>query len=130
MIGTHFMASNRPSGKRRNAPDGRFHATGGRVLLPEASVALPLKCGTLLRKALLAFGQNNPGEMGPYHCRLVLIEGTASAEHNCSTMQVRRTCIAGVAAERAAISVPPYAVATASCGAPADTSVWAGYRGR
>ena len=77
------MASNRPSGrrgarrdapasgKRRNAPDGRFDATAGRVLLPEGSVALPLKCATLRRKALLAFGQNNPGEMGAYHCRLV-----------------------------------------------------------
>jgi hypothetical protein len=83
MIGTHFMASNRPfgqarcaarylvSGKHRNAPDGRFHATEGRVLLPECRVAFRLKWGTLRRKARLAFGQNNPGEMGPYYCSLV-----------------------------------------------------------
>ena len=84
LIGTHFMASNRPfgqarcaarylvSGKRRNAPDGRFHATGGRVLLPEGSVALRLKCGTLRRKARLALRQSNPGEMSPYHRKVVV----------------------------------------------------------
>ncbi len=73
------MASNRPfgkarfaarcsaSGKQRNAPDGRFHATVGRVLLAQCGVALRLKCWALLRKARLALRQNNPGEMGPYH---------------------------------------------------------------
>ncbi len=78
------MASNRPFGqarcaarylvssKRRNAPDGRFHATGGRVLLPQCRVAPCLKCGALRRKARLALRQNNPGEMSPYQCKLVL----------------------------------------------------------
>ena len=77
------MASNRPfgqarraarclaSGKRRNAADGRFHATVGRVLLAQCRVALRLKCGALRRKARLALRQNNPGEMGPYQCKLV-----------------------------------------------------------
>ena len=77
------MASNRPfgqarraarcraSGKRRNAPDGRFHATEGRVLLAQCGVALGLKRGALRRKARLALRQNNPGEMGPYQCKVV-----------------------------------------------------------
>ncbi len=45
-----------------------------------SGVALCLKCETLRRKARLAFGQNNPGEMGPYHCRLVLVGYEAGAE--------------------------------------------------
>ncbi len=57
---------------RRNAADGRFHATEGRVLLPECRVALRLKCGALRRNARLALGQNNPGEMGSYQCKLVV----------------------------------------------------------
>ncbi len=78
------MASNRPFGQarcvgrdaahraaRRNASDGRFHATEGRVLLAQCGVALRLKCGALRRKARLALRQNNPGEMGPYHRKLV-----------------------------------------------------------
>jgi len=66
------MASNRPfgqarcaarclpvvwtwaSGKQRNAPDGRFHATnlhgGGRVLLRRSRVAPCLRCGAPRRK--------------------------------------------------------------------------------
>ncbi len=60
---------------RRNAPDGRFHATEGRVLLAQCGVALRLKCWALLRKARLALRQNNPGEMGPYHRKVVLAKG-------------------------------------------------------
>ena len=48
------------SGKCRNAPDGRFDATGGRVLLPEGSVALRLKCRHYGAKRSLPSGKIIP----------------------------------------------------------------------
>jgi hypothetical protein len=48
------------SGKRRNAPDGRFDATGGRVLLTEFSVALCLKCAHYSAKRALPSGKIIP----------------------------------------------------------------------
>jgi hypothetical protein len=48
------------SGKRRNAPDGRFDATEGRVLLTECSVALCLKCGHYGAKRALPSGKIIP----------------------------------------------------------------------
>ncbi len=71
------MASNRPfgqarcaarcpaSGKHRNAPDGRFHATEGRVLLPECGVALCLKCGHYGAKRALPSGKIIPVKWVP-----------------------------------------------------------------
>ncbi len=53
------------SGKRRNASDGRFDATGGRVILPEGSVALRLKCGHCGAKRALPSGKIIPVKWVP-----------------------------------------------------------------
>ncbi len=88
VIGAHFMASNRPFGQARCAarcprigqapqrtrwPVSCHRRPGSFARMPRCVL---LDVRALRRKARLAFGQNNPGEMSTYHRRLVLAQAT------------------------------------------------------
>jgi hypothetical protein len=64
------MASNRfiRAGAARGAMPGIGQALQRTRWLQRCAL---LEVPALRRTARLAFGQNNSGEMGPYHCRLV-----------------------------------------------------------
>ena len=87
MISTYFMAVGDrpvrsaarrdavPSGKRRDAAGRSPTATGGRDKFPTGGVAIRLWCSAPRREPLLPGGEFLPGEIGRYHCRLVLGAG-------------------------------------------------------